>query len=120
MLQITPPLSQPELLHADGTLRCVAVKTAVGTLPVAGLIRAVGTSSAAVIARQATRPNRRIYRREGDGYPNDLSDSEWARLEPPIPVAAIQLASGGLPARSSRNQQATGLQCAIVGSAKGR
>ena len=29
----------------------------------------------------------RIYRREGDGYPSDLRDAEWARLEPMIPPA---------------------------------
>jgi hypothetical protein len=28
---------------------------------------------------------RRIYRREGDGYPSYLRDAEWARLEPLIP-----------------------------------
>jgi transposase len=27
----------------------------------------------------------RIYRREGDGYPSDLRDVEWARLAPLIP-----------------------------------
>ena len=32
-----------------------------------------------------TEEHRRIYRREGDGYPSDLRDAEWARLEPPIP-----------------------------------
>ena len=30
---------------------------------------------------------RRIYRREDDGYPSDLRDAEWARLEPLIPLA---------------------------------
>ena len=30
---------------------------------------------------------RRIYRREGDGYPSDLREAEWARLEPMIPPA---------------------------------
>ena len=35
----------------------------------------------------------RIYRREGDGYPSDLTDVEWTRLEPLIPEAA----SGGRP-----------------------
>ena len=31
--------------------------------------------------------HRRIYRREGNGYPSDLQDAEWARLEPLIPGA---------------------------------
>ena len=34
-----------------------------------------------------TEEHRRIYRREGDGYPSDLRDAEWARLEPLIPPA---------------------------------
>jgi putative transposase len=29
----------------------------------------------------------RIYRREGDRYPSDLRDAEWARLVPMIPPA---------------------------------
>src|SRR5467141_2397439 len=29
-----------------------------------------------------TEEQRRIYRREGDGYPSDLRNTEWARLEP--------------------------------------
>ena len=32
-----------------------------------------------------TEEHRRTYRREGDGYPSDLRDAEWARLEPLIP-----------------------------------
>ena len=32
-----------------------------------------------------TEEHRRIYRREGKGYPSDLRDAEWARLEPLIP-----------------------------------
>ena len=34
-----------------------------------------------------TKELRRIYRREGDGYPSDLRDVEWARLAPLIPPA---------------------------------
>ena len=34
-----------------------------------------------------TEEQRRIYRREGEGYPSDLRDAEWARLEPLIPLA---------------------------------
>src|ERR1700738_3586467 len=40
-----------------------------------------------------TEEQRLIYRREGDGYPSDLRDAEWARLEPMIPPAR----SGGQP-----------------------
>ena len=40
-----------------------------------------------------TEEHRRIYRREGDGYPSDLRDAEWARLEPLIPNAFL----GGRP-----------------------
>jgi putative transposase len=34
-----------------------------------------------------TEEQRRIYRREGDGYPSNLKDAEWARLAPLIPPA---------------------------------
>src|SRR5689334_23367470 len=34
-----------------------------------------------------TEEHRRVYRRGGDGYPSDLRDAEWARLEPLIPPA---------------------------------
>src|SRR5690242_16734712 len=34
-----------------------------------------------------TEEHRRTYRREGNGYPSDLRDAEWARLEPLIPPA---------------------------------
>ena len=34
-----------------------------------------------------TAEQRRIYRREDDGYPSDLKDAESARLEPMIPLA---------------------------------
>src|SRR5713101_2335856 len=34
-----------------------------------------------------TEEHRRTYRREGEGYPSDLRDAEWARLEPLIPGA---------------------------------
>jgi transposase len=43
-----------------------------------------------------TREHRRIYRREGDGYPSDLRDAERARLEPPIPQAS----PGGRPRKT--------------------
>src|SRR5215469_10022736 len=43
-----------------------------------------------------TEEQRRIYRREGDGYPSDLRDAEWARLEPPIPKAS----PGGRPRKT--------------------
>jgi putative transposase len=33
-----------------------------------------------------TEEHRRIYRREGNGYPSDLRDVEWARLEPTDPA----------------------------------
>ena len=35
-----------------------------------------------------TEEQRRIYRREGDGYPSDWRDAGWARLEPLIPKAS--------------------------------
>jgi transposase len=35
-----------------------------------------------------TEEHRRTYRREGEGYPSDLRDAEWARLEPLIPKAS--------------------------------
>jgi len=35
-------------------------------------------------------PHRRIYRREGDGYPSDPRDAEWARLRPLIPEASLR------------------------------
>ena len=34
-----------------------------------------------------TEAQRRIYRRDGEGYPSDLRDAEWARLTPLIPEA---------------------------------
>jgi len=36
-----------------------------------------------------TEKHRRIYRREGDGYPSDLRDAECARLESLIPEASL-------------------------------
>src|SRR5262249_37869923 len=45
-----------------------------------------------------TEEHRRIYRREGGGYPSDLRDAEWARLEPLIPPAA----PGGRPRKTDR------------------
>ena len=35
----------------------------------------------------STHEHRRTYRREGEGYPRDLRDAEWAQLEPLIPQA---------------------------------
>jgi transposase len=43
-----------------------------------------------------TEKPRRIYRREGGGYPSDLRDAEWARLEPLIPGAT----PGGRPRKT--------------------
>ena len=40
-----------------------------------------------------TEEQRRIYRREGDGYPSDLRDTEWAQREPLIPVGAARRAN---------------------------
>ena len=40
--------------------------------------------------------HRRIYRREGNGYPSDLRDAEWTRLEPLIPPAR----PGGRPPKT--------------------
>jgi transposase len=40
--------------------------------------------------------HRRIYRREGGGYPSDLRDAEWTRLEPLIPGAT----PGGRPRKT--------------------
>jgi putative transposase len=37
-----------------------------------------------------------VYRREGDGYPSDLRDAEWARLRPLIPEAS----PGGRPRKT--------------------
>jgi transposase len=43
-----------------------------------------------------TEEQRRIYRREGSGYPSDLRDAERARLEPLIPPAR----PGGRPRKT--------------------
>jgi putative transposase len=43
-----------------------------------------------------TEAQRRIYRREGEGYPSDLRDAEWARLERMIPPAR----PGGRPRKT--------------------
>ena len=43
-----------------------------------------------------TQEHHRIYRREGEGYPSDLRDAEWARLEPLIPQAS----PGGRPRKT--------------------
>jgi len=45
-----------------------------------------------------TEEQRRIYRREGDGYPSNLRDVEWARLAPLIPPAL----PGGQPRTDMR------------------
>jgi hypothetical protein len=37
-----------------------------------------------------TQEHRRIYRREGEGFPSDLRDAEWARLAPLIRPAHQQ------------------------------
>jgi hypothetical protein len=44
-----------------------------------------------------TKEHRRTYRREGEGYPSDLRDAEWARLEPLIPGAT----PGGRPRKTN-------------------
>src|SRR5882757_1860080 len=43
-----------------------------------------------------TEEHRRIYRREGSGYPSDLRDAGWARLAPLIPEAS----PGGRPRKT--------------------
>jgi transposase len=43
-----------------------------------------------------TQEHRRIYRREGEGYPSDLQHAEWAGLEPLIPPAR----PGGRPRKT--------------------
>ena len=43
-----------------------------------------------------TEEHRRIYRRDGVGYPSDQGDAEWARLEPLIPRAS----PGGRPRKT--------------------
>src|ERR1700730_17896367 len=43
-----------------------------------------------------TEVDRRIYRREGNGYPSDLRNAEWARLAPLIPEAS----PGGRPRKT--------------------
>src|SRR5713101_3345422 len=43
-----------------------------------------------------TEEHRRLYRREGEGYPSDLRDAEWARLAPLIPEAS----PGGRPRKT--------------------
>jgi transposase len=40
--------------------------------------------------------HRKTYRREGGRFPSDLTDAEWARLEPLIPAAA----PGGRPRKT--------------------
>jgi hypothetical protein len=47
-------------------------------------------------AVEPTEEQRRIYRREGEGYPSDLRDAEWARLAPLIPPAR----PGGRPRKT--------------------
>jgi putative transposase len=43
-----------------------------------------------------TEEHRAIYRREGKGFPSDLRDAEWVRLEPLIPQAS----PGGRPRKT--------------------
>jgi transposase len=43
-----------------------------------------------------TQEHRQIYRREGNGFPSDLRDAEWARLELLIPEAS----PGGRPRKT--------------------
>jgi transposase len=43
-----------------------------------------------------TEEHRRIYRREGNGYPSDLGDAVWARLATLIPEAS----PGGRPRKT--------------------
>ncbi len=43
-----------------------------------------------------TKEHRRRYRREGGGFPSDLSDAEWAVLGPLIPAAC----PGGRPRKT--------------------
>jgi Putative transposase of IS4/5 family (DUF4096) len=43
-----------------------------------------------------TEEHRRIYRPEGNGYPSDLREAEWARLAPLIPGAS----PGGRPRKT--------------------
>jgi len=43
-----------------------------------------------------TQEHRRIYRRDGEGFPSDLRDAEWARLAPLIPPAS----PGGRPRKT--------------------
>jgi hypothetical protein len=40
-----------------------------------------------------TAEQRRINRREGDGYPSDLKDAEWARLDSVRKVLQIGLSA---------------------------
>src|SRR5215471_20323250 len=44
-----------------------------------------------------TEEHRRIYRREGNGYPSDMRDAEWERLEPLIPSTR----RGGRPRKTN-------------------
>ena len=43
-----------------------------------------------------TEEHRRIYRREGSGYPSDLRDAEWARLAP----LSAEASPGGRPRKT--------------------
>jgi transposase len=48
------------------------------------------------MAAMWTEEHRRTYRREEEGYPSDLRDAEWVRLEPLIPEAS----PGGRPRKT--------------------
>ncbi len=41
-----------------------------------------------------TRENRGLYDRKGLRYPSDLSDPEWALIEPFIPPQSVAAGSG--------------------------
>ena len=43
-----------------------------------------------------TEENRQTYQREGERFPSDLRDAEWARLAPLIPPAS----PGGRPRKT--------------------
>src|SRR6267142_519384 len=60
-----------------------------------------------------TEEQRRIYRREGDGYPGDLRNTEWARLEPLIPSAR----PGGRPRKTDMWRSAKHCEETFAGAA---
>ena len=56
-----------------------------------------------------TQQHRRIYRREGDCYPSDLRDAEWARLEPLIPTVSL----GGRPRKTDMRAAMNTIPCLL-------